>query len=206
MGLQKTCSVVFVGVFVLTFIGGGAFGFLVHATDFSSTNFILRDPVITIEGGRSTSTSFEFFSSTGQTIIGENTSAGFIHRAGFLYFEEVSVTPPTPSLPSGGGVFQGGQITFIGRAYPQSEVILLKDGQIASTTQADPDANFTLDFRLSGGNYLFSLYTRDYTGKSSRLISFQVNVAFNTTTTIRDVILPPTISADKKTGCKRGTN
>ena len=169
---------------------------LAQAVDYQSTNFILRDPVITIEGGRSTSSSFEYLSSTGQTIIGENTSAGFIHRAGFLYFEEVSVAPPT--LTSGGGIFLAGQVTFSGRAYPQSEVILLKDGQIVSTTLADAAANFSLNLRLSTGDYLFSLYSRDYTGRSSRLISFSVSVAFNTTTTIRSVILPPTIAADKR--------
>ena len=166
-----------------------------QAVDYQSTNFILRNPVITIEGGRSTSSSFEYFSSTGQTIIGENTSAGFIHRAGFLYFEEVSVAPPT--LTSGGGIFLAGQVTFSGRAYPRSEVILLKDGQIVSTTLADAAANFSLNLRLSTGDYLFSLYSRDYTGRSSRLISFSVSVAFNTTTTIRSVILPPTILTDK---------
>ena len=117
MGLLKARSVVFVGAFALTFIGVGAFGFLAHAVDFSSTNFILRDPVITIEGGRSTSASFEFFSSTGQPIIGESTSAGFIHRAGFLYFKEVSVAPPAPPVVgSGGYTFFGGQVTFSGRA------------------------------------------------------------------------------------------
>ena len=199
MGLLKARSVVFGGAFVLTFIGGGAFSFLAHAVDFSSTNFILRDPVITVEGGRSTSASFEFFSSTGQPVIGENTSAGFIHRAGFLYFEEVSVAPPAPPVVgSGGYTFLGGQVTFSGKAYPQSEVILLKDGQIASTTLADAAANFSLNLKgLSTGDYLFSLYSRDYTGKSSRLISFHVSAIVNTITTIYDVILPPTILTDK---------
>lgn len=196
MGPWKAHSVAFIGVFVLTFIGGGVFGFLAHAVDFSSTNFILRDPVITIEGGRSTSASFEFFSSTGQTIIGENTSAGFIHRAGFLYFEEVSATPP-PSL--GTLSPQAPSTVFSGKAYPGSEITLLKDGQIAGTVQADPAGNFSLSVRvLSTGDYLFSLYARDYTGKSSRLISFSVSAVFGITTTIRDVVLPPTISVDKR--------
>ncbi|MCH8244728.1 hypothetical protein IIB97_02485 [Patescibacteria group bacterium] len=185
MGLLKARSGISIGVFVLTFIGGGAFSFLAHAVDFSSTNFILRDPVITVEGGRSTSASFEFFSSTGQSIIGESTSAGFIHRAGFFYFKEVSVVPPAPPVVgSGGYTFFGGQVTFSGRAYPQSEVILLKDGQIVSTTLADGAANFSLNLKgLSTGDYLFSLYSKDYTGKSSRLISFYVSAIINTITT-----------------------
>ncbi|MCH7828250.1 hypothetical protein IH982_00030 [Patescibacteria group bacterium] len=196
MGLWKARSVAFVGAFVLIFISGGVFGFLAHAVDFSSTNFILRDPVITVEGGRSTSASFEFLSSTGQPIIGESTSAGFIHRAGFLYFEEVSVALPPPLATLSP---QGPSVVFFGKAYPDSEVILLKDGQIAGTAQADGAANFSLSTgALSTGDYLFSLYGRDYTGRSSRLISFSVSVVFNTTTTIRSVIVPPTIAVDKR--------
>ena len=196
MGLWKARSVAFIGAFVLIFMSGGVFGFLAHAVDFSSTNFILRDPVITVEGGRSTSASFEFFSSTGQTIIGENTSAGFIHRAGFLYFQEVSVTPPTPLATLSP---QPPSTVFSGKAYPGSEVILLKDGQTAGTVRADTAGNFSLSVgALSTGDYLFSLYARDYTGRSSRLISFSVSVVFGITTTIRNVIVPPTISADKR--------
>lgn len=60
------------------------------AVDYQSNSFILRDPVISIEGGRSTSASFEAFTSAGQTDIGQSTSAAFTHRAGFLYFPSVS--------------------------------------------------------------------------------------------------------------------
>lgn len=63
-----------------------------RAEDYTSTNFILRDPVITIEGGISTSASFQYFSSTGQTSTGESTTSTLTHRAGFLYF-------PTTSSP-----------------------------------------------------------------------------------------------------------
>ena len=79
---------------------------LVHAVEYSSTNFILRDPVITIGGGRATSTSFELFSSVGQTTIGENTSLNFIHRAGFLYFPapvaDVTQAPLSAGLSTAG--------------------------------------------------------------------------------------------------------
>jgi len=59
---------------------------LAQAVDYQSTNFILRDPVITIEGGRGTSTSFEYFSSTSQLGKGESTSTSYIQRPGFLFF------------------------------------------------------------------------------------------------------------------------
>ena len=101
MGFWKTRSVAFIGALALTIVGTGAFGFLAHAVDFTSTNFILRDPVITIEGGRSTSTSFEYFSSSGQTVTGENTSASFIERSGFLYFPVA--TSPVVTATAGNG-------------------------------------------------------------------------------------------------------
>ncbi len=88
-----------IGILLLVFLYPN-FSFL-RADDYSSSNFILRDPVITIEGGRSTSTNFEYFSSSGQTITGENTSTNFIHRAGFLYFP--SASSPVASVTSSGG-------------------------------------------------------------------------------------------------------
>ncbi len=74
---------------------------LVKATDYSSTDFILRDPVVSVEGGRATSTDFEIFSSSGQLAIGEATSTDFTARAGFLYFHVI--TAPTLTASAGDG-------------------------------------------------------------------------------------------------------
>ncbi len=63
------------------------------ATDFSSANFISRDPIMSVFGGRATSTGFEQFNAGGQTVIGESTSTSFILRSGFLYFDEKFFTP-----------------------------------------------------------------------------------------------------------------
>ncbi|MDP4007105.1 MAG: hypothetical protein Q8P55_00720 [bacterium] len=199
MGQPKTPIIVFKIALVSIIIGTGVFGLIAQAVDFQSPSFILRDPVITTEGGRSISASFEYYSSTGQPTIGESTSGSFIHRAGFLYFEEVAPLPPITLGSLGPGTIPGAAAVFLGKAYPQSTVILLKDGQIAGTGHADGAGNFSLDIGgLSVGDYLFSLYGRDYTGKTSRLISFSVSVVFDTTTTIRDVVIPPTISVDKR--------
>jgi len=66
---------------------------LVFAADFSSANFISRDPIMSDFGSRSTSTSFEQLNAGGQTVIGESTSTNFILRSGFLYFEEKFFIP-----------------------------------------------------------------------------------------------------------------
>ncbi len=60
----------------------------IRAEDATSTNFILRAPILDDFGGRSTSTGFESFNAGGQISTGESTSTNFILRAGFLYFDE----------------------------------------------------------------------------------------------------------------------
>lgn len=67
--------------------------FSVGATDFSSVNFISRDPIMSSLGSRATSTNFEQVGAGGQTVIGESTSTSFILRSGFLYFEENVFSP-----------------------------------------------------------------------------------------------------------------
>ncbi|TSC76186.1 MAG: cell wall-binding protein [Parcubacteria group bacterium Gr01-1014_31] len=117
------------------------------ATDYTSNSFILRDPVIVVEGGRATSTSFEYFSSTSQTDIGESTSTTFIQRAGFLYFPvvtspvvtatagnaQVALTWTAASASLGWTVsgYEVGQSTTSGGTYSYTNV-----GAVTSSTQS----------------------------------------------------------------------
>lgn len=57
------------------------------ATDYTSTNFITRDPIQSNLGGNSTSSNFEQQQSGGEPIIGESNSSNFILRSGFLYYD-----------------------------------------------------------------------------------------------------------------------
>lgn len=114
----------------------------------------------------------------------------------------------TENLPPGGGGGGGGggvvvsppstSVFFSGRAYPLSSVTILKDGQIAVTTIAGPDAKF--DVKLSGlstGNYNFSVYSEDDDGNRSSLFTFSVFVTTGSSTEISGIFLAPTISTDK---------
>lgn len=66
---------------------------LAHAQYMSSTNFQIENPLVgIIEGGISTSTSFQYISSSGQLENGESTSTNFDSKAGFLYFP-IATTP-----------------------------------------------------------------------------------------------------------------
>lgn len=80
-----------INVFFLFFIFSFLMFTTVYATDLTSTNFIVRDPVIGTGGGYGTSTNFKAFSA-GQTLLsGVGTSATFIGHYGFLYFPFVTI-------------------------------------------------------------------------------------------------------------------
>lgn len=99
---------------------------------------------------------------------------------------------------SGGSYIPTTKITLKGKAYPESKVILLKDGQIALETIAGPDANFTMELSgLSSGNYIFSIYSKDSKGISSNPFVFPVKMTQGAMTDIGGIFIAPTISVDK---------
>jgi hypothetical protein len=89
-------SIIFLSIF---FLLSGTDDHRASAADYSSSHFILRDPVITVGGGYGSSSSFQYFASLGQTVIGQSTSTTFIDRSGFLYFS--TITNPVLSASSG---------------------------------------------------------------------------------------------------------
>jgi hypothetical protein len=126
---------------------------------------------------------------------------------------ERSVTPVAPSLPPAPGGGGGGgpttvatTVIFLGHAYPLSKVTVLKDGQIAITTIAGPDANFNVSLSgFSTGNYIFSLYGQDNKGRRSTLFNFPIFITQGAITTIGGIFITPTIDVDKDE-VKRGDN
>jgi len=116
---------------------------------------------------------------------------------------------------SGGGGGGGGDgivsapstnAVFSGKAYPGSTVTLLKDAQIAATTIAGQDAKFQINLSgLSGGNYIFSVYSEDKKGIRSSLLTFPVSVTSGTTANITGIFIAPTIATDKSE-VRRGDN
>jgi len=118
--------------------------------------------------------------------------------------------------PAGGGGGGGGGIImppapqtaviFSGWAYPLSKVSVLKDGQLAITTIAGPDANFNISLAgLSAGNYNFSVYGEDSQVRRSTLFTFPVYITSGVTTNISGIFITPTIAVDKSE-VKQGDN
>src|SRR3989338_411306 len=83
----------------------------VSAAEYTSLNFKVLDPVISVGGGLSTSAAYSLKQSIGQPAIGLSNATGWIVKGGFLYFEDaVAPTPtstptptPAPTQPSGNG-------------------------------------------------------------------------------------------------------
>jgi hypothetical protein len=113
------------------------------------------------------------------------------------------------SCPSGGGGGGGGggwtrpdpvtSVSFSGRAYPLSQVTILKDGMLALTTVSGPDARFSTTLTgLDAGDYTFSVYSTDSDNRRSTPFTFSVNVTRGASTNISGIFLAPTIDVDKQ--------
>jgi hypothetical protein len=97
-------------------------------------------------------------------------------------------------------------VIFSGRAYPLSKVGVLKDGQLAITTIAGPDANFSVALTgLAPGNYTFAVFGEDDAGQRSSLFTFPVYITTGATTQVSGIFIAPTIMVDKSE-VKRGEN
>src|SRR6185503_4149632 len=71
------------------------------ATDFSSSNFTVKNPVIDEAGSSSSSTNFGLGQSLNQTAIGKSTSSNFQLWSGFQYFFQVNSNVLTATAGSG---------------------------------------------------------------------------------------------------------
>lgn len=130
------------------------------------------------------------------------TTGGF-----FLVFSNQTSATPTGSIAPGGGGGGGGgssyPIVFSGLAYPNAKVYLLKDSQLQSEVIADSEGVFSINTAVnSSGSFSFALYAQDIKGLRSNFLTVLVNVNSGTTS-VTDLILPPTIYLDK-TEVKKG--
>ena len=108
--------------------------------------------------------------------------------------------PPSSGGGSGGGsnTPKGAQVVLKGRAYPKSEVTILKDAQVVATTIADENAQFQVLIKgLSAGTYIFSVYSEDAKGIRSSLSTFPISVSKDVVTKIESIFVAPTIQGDK---------
>lgn len=129
------------------------------------------------------------------------------------------VTPPSTAGGGGGGGGGGApspsgdtttasadtKITLKGLAYPFAKIVILKDAAIGAQVTADALGNFQATFPASVGTYSFGIYALDKDGFKSPTFGFTVNSRSGQTVTTSDVVVAPTIGADK-TMVKVGNN
>lgn len=127
------------------------------------------------------------------------------------YSNEASVT--TPSESGGGGEGGGGgggggggyfppqtqtSATFQGIAYPASNVSLLENGQLVATTEAGPDATFSIDLSgIAPGTYTFGLWAEDPDGNRSIAQTFTITLTSGANTIISGIFFAPTIALEE---------
>lgn len=81
---------------------------IARAAEFSSDNFVIKDPIVNLGGGLSGSESFQLNSNIGEEAIGISAGDSFGVNSGFLFFPSPSVIPTTPTVLSSGsfgGIF-----------------------------------------------------------------------------------------------------
>ncbi len=101
----------------------------------------------------------------------------------------LSETPTSPATT---------KVSLKGFAYPGAAISVLKDGQIAASSRADENGNWSADAPVSGGVYMFSVYATDSDGRKSLTYGFPISVSALQSVSISDIIVSPTIGADKQ--------
>src|SRR5258708_7324137 len=89
-------------------------------------------------------------------------------------------------------------ITLSGIAYPNAKVILLLNGIEATEINADSSALFVLKLsNITSGVRVFSVAAEDTKGLRSVLVTIPIMVKDNTSTTVSNLFIPPTLSINK---------
>lgn len=114
---------------------------------------------------------------------------------------EESYTPPSGG-GGGGGVFVPPsvetKVVLKGKAYPGSEVNILKDGELLDVVVADSSADFDYQIEeISAGVYTFGVWAKDENGIKSITYTLTFEVTSKTVTTVSGIFLPPTIGFEK---------
>lgn len=115
---------------------------------------------------------------------------------------------PTPGGGGGGGGFIStgtGTIIIEGVAYPKSTVNVLLDGTFVSQIDVDANSKFTVTLNtVSTGSRLINLFSTDINNRKSITTSLTVTVTSGTTTSLTDILMPPTIDLNSTNIPKNG--
>lgn len=92
------------------------------------------------------------------------------------------------------------RVIFEGKAYPEANINILKDGQFLTSLKADSKADFRTEIKdLNSGTYTFGFWTEDKNGLKSSTFTITFYVVPGVTTTVSGILLPPTVKISKST-------
>ena len=98
------------------------------------------------------------------------------------------------------------ELELSGYTSPDAFVTILLDSAVAGTTTADGNGDFyKLLTGLSDGTFLVEIYAEDTLLRQTQTLSFNVDLFPSTTTTVSNIVIPPTIEVDPTTIFERGT-
>lgn len=144
----------------------------------------------------------------GETCASQGYSSGTLACASNCSFDTSSCvtvipdTTPPPSVGGGGSYIPPApaetKVILQGKSHSNSNVTVLKDGQVVTNTGSDSGANFKIEIsNITAGTYTFGIWAEDIKGLRSITFNFTVNVQENTITTISGIFIPPTITINK---------
>ncbi len=106
----------------------------------------------------------------------------------------------TSSSSVGGGniIFPETTVQFKGRAYPDVDVILLRDGVEISSVKASNDAYFTLSLPEENiGTNMYTLYAVDKNKQKSLFLNLPTKIEQGFLTYLNNILFAPTINSSK---------
>lgn len=87
------------------------------------------------------------------------------------------------------------EVIFSGYTSPLSQVVVKEDSSVIGTTTSDSSGNWTKTISVAVPSlHTYELYATDASSRTSKTISYNLNVAGNTTTSINHIVLPPTLT------------
>ena len=125
-----------------------------------------------------------------------------------ITIEAGALPPPVPEGPRiSGGAAEGvvrvipvpATVVFKGYSYPEALVTFVKNGAIIGNTLADNDGVFKKEIGADPGIFTFGIWARDQLGFNSTTTNISISLTGGTKTTIANIILSPTIAANKST-------
>lgn len=149
-----------------------------------------------------------------QTLYGEKCDDGNNISGDFC--SAICITEPiaggggqsTGSSGGGGGGSSASQgdtsLSINGKAYPNSTVNILEDGDVIGTVRASSNGDFQFATKANPGAVTLGFWANDITGTRSTTFNTTFDVTQGAVTTVSGIYLPPTIKIDSTSIPKTG--